>query len=638
MADQAPATILVVDDDDVKRYTITHVLRKAGFDVREASSGVEALRMTADRPDLVVLDVNIPDMSGFEVCRRIKTDPSTRSIPVLHLSAARVESEDRVMGLEGGADGYLAQSVEPEELIATVRSLLRVRQAEEAARLAARQWQATFDAINDGVALIDASGTVQRCNASLCRILDLAADTMVGRPFEEIVPGSAEGPVFDRVLGSRRREALDLARGGRWLRVTADPLHDDGGAVAGAVAIVSDVTEHRRMEEELRRRAADLVEENERKNEFLAMLAHELRNPLAPIRHALEMIRLDGGNPDTLELARAMAGRQVEHLARLVDDLLDVARIKRGKIRLRPQAVELSTLLAQAVETTQPLIEASGHSLKIAVPDQPVWLQGDPARLEQVFANLLNNAAKYTEPGGRISLSAAREGEQAVVRVLDTGIGLAPEMIGRVFDLFAQADRSLVRSRGGLGIGLTLVRSLVEMHGGRVSVRSEGPGRGSEFVVRLPILDRVETADDHDPPSSDDLAPTALRILLVEDHPDSAASLSRVLRLWGHAVRVAHDGPDALREVSEDRPEVVLLDIGLPGMDGYQVASRLRALPDSASTVLVALTGYGQDDDRKRSRQAGFDHHLVKPINPSELRTLLTRLTSEGRGSAGHPT
>ncbi|HMB04793.1 MAG TPA: response regulator [Isosphaeraceae bacterium] len=636
MAEQTPATILVVDDDETKRYTISRVLRRAGFGSLEAADGAEALHLAAANPDLIVLDVNLPDIDGFEVCRRIKADPATATIPVLHLSAARVEVEDRVQGLDSGADGYLAQTVEPPELIATVRALLRIRQAEEAARQAARQWQATFDAINDGVALIDHRGSLLRCNRSLEQILGRPGTALIGRPFPEVLalgPDCPEGPLVDRMLQAHGRQTLALSLGDRWFRLTADPLHDEGGGPTATVFILTDITESRRMAEELRRRVDELAEADRRKDEFLAMLAHELRNPLAPIRNALEVIRLDANDLDAVEQAREIAGRQVGHMARLLDDLLDVSRITRGKIQLRKRWLDLNEVARNAVESSRPAIEGAGLTLTVDLPPQPLWFEGDPTRLEQVLANLLNNAAKYSEPGGDIALSAGREAGHLVLRVRDTGIGLSPEMLPRVFDLFAQADRSLVRAQGGLGIGLTLVRSLVEMHGGAITAASPGLGQGSEFTIRLPASAVIEPPRRESPSPAEAAAARPLSILVVEDHRDAALSLARVLALWGHQVYVVHSGPDAVEAVFARPTDLVLLDIGLPGMDGYQVARKLREQAGS-SLMLIALTGYARDEDRRRSRRAGFDHHLVKPVALDELQGLLTRLEPLARPAA----
>jgi signal transduction histidine kinase/DNA-binding response OmpR family regulator len=366
----------------------------------------------------------------------------------------------------------------------------------------------------------------------------------------------------------------------------------------------------------------DVQRADVQKNEFLSMLAHELRNPLAPIRNAVYLLRQRQATDPQLEPIQDMVERQVQHLVRLVDDLLDVSRITRGKIRLQKEAVELSAVTARALELSRPFIEARGHELTVSLPEKPIFVEADPVRLAQVLGNLLNNAAKYTEEGGRIWLTAERDRDEAVLRVRDTGVGIPQEMLHAVFDLFTQVERSLDRSHGGLGIGLTLVRRLVELHGGRVQANSPGPNQGSDFEVRLPILEKASMPEPLAAEPLPEGAGLRHRILVVDDNRDAADSLALVLRLMGHEVHVCHDGAGALAATRELRPEVVLLDIGLPEMDGYEVARRLRTDPELNDTLLVAITGYGQEQDLRRSREVGFDHHLVKPVDPATLAAL----------------
>ncbi len=624
MTESTPDSIVVVDDDEGKRYSIVKILKRANFEVRETSRGIDALQMVAEqKPDLVILDVKLPDISGFEVCRRLKMDPATASIAVLHVSTTFVGIEDKVQGLEIGADGYLTDVLEPLELIATVNALLRARRAEEAAQITAKQWQMTFDSVNDGVLLLDRAGKVVQANQAVEQILQRAWADITNSTLDEIlaIGSSALESPFTRMLHSRNREGTELLRGNRWLKLTVDPIRAGVASVKGALCIISDNTERRRLEEELRQRAEELAAADRRKDEFLAMLAHELRNPLAPILNSLEEIHLRGAGEPAIEQAIQVAGRQVRHMSRLLEDLLDVSRITRGKVQLRKVPVAISTVVAHALETTRPTIEANRHHLTVTQPNDSIWIEGDITRLEQILANLLHNASKYSEPGGQIHLSVALEDKEVVLRVQDQGIGLSAEMLPRVFDLFSQADMSLDRAQGGIGIGLTLVRSLVEMHGGTVTAHSEGLGRGSLFVVRLP----VPTTATILPPELPKISPhqsTSKTLLLVDDHRDSALSLARVLRLWGHQVNVAHDGSTAVEEAVAQRYEIILLDIGLPGMDGFEVARHLSNDPRAGRPFLVALTGYGQDEDQRRSRAAGFDVHLVKPVNLDDLRRL----------------
>ncbi len=604
-------TVLNVDDNEANRYAITRMLKRAGFATIEAASGEEALRLVATRPDLVILDVKMPDLDGFEVCRRIKADPHTAAIPVLHMSASYILSEDKTRGLEEGADGYLIRPVEPPELIATVRALLRIRAAERWARRAALQWEATFDAIGDGVCLLDRDGLILRGNRAAGSILGVETAGLVGRNLHDLIdPSTAPG---DQLIG------------GRWFRVASNAIFDDGVEV-GSVRVFSEVTDRHRLEAELRAKAEALAEDDRRKDEFLAMLAHELRNPLGPILNAFEVIRIGNLEADEVAGIRQVAERQARHLARLVDDLLDVSRITTSKIQLRQEPVDLAEVIARVVAAVRPTVEAHRHRLVVEVESQPLPMLGDPTRLDQILTNLLNNAAKYTEPGGLITLRATRRGDHAEIRVLDSGIGIPAEMLPRIFDLFTQVDHALDRSQGGLGIGLTLVRRLVELHGGTVSVRSDGAGRGSEFTVELP-LNTGAVALASRPPSQ---APSSRKILVVDDQVDAASILARLLRARGHQARYAGDGVSALEAIEADRPDVILLDIGLPGMNGYEIARRIRAEEGTNPVLLIALTGYGQTEDIRLALAAGFDHHLVKPTDLEAIEALFEPRTEHG--------
>jgi signal transduction histidine kinase len=368
------------------------------------------------------------------------------------------------------------------------------------------------------------------------------------------------------------------------------------------------------------RRAEALREADRRKDEFLATLAHELRNPLAPIRNALEILKMPDANPAMREKARQMMERQLGQMVRLVDDLLDVSRITTGKLGIRKTVLEVQAAVRDALETARPWLESRQHVLEVQMPTQAISVEGDRTRLAQVFANLLNNAGKYTEPGGYITLSLAEEEGQAVVRVRDNGIGLAPESLAAIFDMFVQVDRSLERSHAGLGVGLTLSRQLVTLHGGVIEAKSGGAGKGSEFTVRLPLAG-AKLAQVAAPRAR---STQARRILLADDNVDFANSLAELLSARGHDVRVAHNGAEALAAAASFNPDFAFLDIGMPKVHGYDVARRLRELPTTSDCVLVAVTGWGQEDDRKRAREAGFDRHLVKPVDPAEIETILS--------------
>ncbi len=415
-------------------------------------------------------------------------------------------------------------------------------------------------------------------------------------------------------LAASLRAAMVGSEAEREVRRAALNLLED--AESARRAEQREMEERRRVEEELR-------DANRRKDEFLATLAHELRNPLAPIRNSLHLLRMAGADSGSVERIHEMMERQVNHLVRLVDDLMDVSRITRGVIDLRTERVEIAAVIRNAVESCKSVMDDNRHRLAISIPAEPLILQGDAVRLTQVLINLLNNAAKYTDANGQIRLAAMRLGDEVLISVRDNGRGIPGDMLPRVFDMFTQVDRAYERTQGGLGIGLTLVRKLVEMHGGSVEARSEGRGRGSEFVVRLPLaagsIDKVKPtqANGH----SAEVAPH--RILVVDDNRDAAETLTILLERMGHEVRRVYDGKSALESMRIWRPSVVFLDIGMPGMDGNEVARRARQQFPDEDTTLVALTGWGQDDDRRRSKEAGFDHHLVKPVELDDLKSLL---------------
>jgi PAS domain S-box-containing protein len=408
-----------------------------------------------------------------------------------------------------------------------------------------------------------------------------------------------------------------------WMAYKVVTLTNADGTPIGFATVSQDVTERRRMEDSLRSLAADLSGADRKKNEFLAMLAHELRNPIAPISNAVRALRLGATDSESVRSTAEMLERQVGQLARLVEDLLDVNRITHGKIELRKTRTALGPIVQQAVDAADALCRTMGHEFAVTLPEHDIHLDGDPARLTQVLGNLLHNACKFTDPGGRISLSVDQEGQEVVIRVRDTGIGIAAEHLPLLFEMFRQVDTSLERSHGGLGIGLALVRRLVELHGGSVHVSSEGPGRGSEFTVRLPVAAQADEAAPAAPASS---AQPARRILIVDDNADGAESLSMLLDFDGHETLIAHDGRAAIQAAERFRPEVVLLDIGLPVMNGYEVCRYIRRTSWGSHIAIVALTGWGQDEDRSRSREAGFDTHMVKPVDHVALTKFLASL------------
>jgi PAS domain S-box-containing protein len=624
--------VLNVNDDEANRYMVTRILEGAGFRVIEASDGHEALLLARRRPILIVLDVKLPDISVLEVCRRLKAADDTRAIPILQTSATFVSAERKVEGLESGADGYLAQPIEPSELVATVRSLLRTQRAEQEVQEAGEEWRRTFDSIADGVAIVARTGRTVRCNRAMAEICGRPMQDLIGRPAPTLIPhdGATTASVIATATAAHQRSVAELTVGDRLFRLVADPIFDPAGEVDRVVLILADITEHRQLEEDHRRRAEQLAELDRRKDEFLGMLAHELRNPLNAIAAANSLMDRVGAQDARNTGLRQTVRRQTRHLARLVDDLLEVSRVTRGKMRLQCEPIDLVGVLRAAVDNTRPLIDARNQHIDVMLPTERLQISADPLRLEQVFVNLLQNASKYSEPGSIITLECrtlrTERGPRAIVAVCDEGIGIPPAKLSAIFDLFVQVDQSLARSLGGLGLGLTIARSLVELHGGIIYAASAGEGRGSAFKVELPLQEVAALAESPAPePSFEPIAAPEhpLTVLVVEDNADAREMLHAWLEELGHHVYAAADGGEGLELAHSMRFDVALVDIGLPGLDGYQVAENLRASTTGRDALLVAITGYGRPEDSARAREAGFDAHLVKPIQPEHLARLI---------------
>jgi PAS domain S-box-containing protein len=456
-------------------------------------------------------------------------------------------------------------------------------------------------------------------------------DILTGQPEHELKTASADGRA-DSVRWQIRKDGSHF-----WCKSTLTPLLDEHKQLRSYARVMHDLTDTEAQGAQ-KKRADDFAEANRNTEEFMALLSHELRNPLSPILNALSILRqMKTGDP-IIEQAGNIINRQVVQLVRLVDDLLDISRITKGKLRLTKEKVEMRVVANHAAESVRPLMDARKHDFSVSLPTVPIWVEADPARLEQIVVNLLNNAAKYTDLGGLIRMTVQQEGSDAVIRVRDNGIGIAAEKLPRIFDLFNQVDGSLSRSYGGLGIGLALVRTLVEMQDGRVIAQSGGLRKGSEFTVKLPLVadETVSVAKTVlEPPKQ--IGPS-LRILVVEDNVDSADSMSLLLRLHGHHVEVARTGPTGLEMAMVSRPDVVLLDIGLPGMDGYQVAKHLREKPEFKNVVLCALTGYTPSEaDRDRQQKTGFDHYFVKPVNLATLLYLFSTVVPQPSGQDARP-
>jgi PAS domain S-box-containing protein len=511
-----------------------------------------------------------------------------------------------------------------------------IRQRLQEVADAEERMRSVVDHVVDGIISIDEHGTVLTYNPAAERIFGYERSDVVGQNVKMLMPEPYQGQHDDYIANYLRtgqakiigigREVVGRRKDGTIFPMELAISVFKLGEKRYFTGIVRDITERKQLEQQLQQRLNDLAEADRQKNDFLAMLAHELRNPLAPLRNALHLMKMPGANGDAVTQARDMMERQLHHLVRLVDDLLDVSRIIRDKIELRKEPVDLAIAVARAVETAQPVVETQGHQLTISLPNQPVWVEADLLRLAQVIANLLTNAAKYTDKAGHISIVVEREQEEGVIRVRDTGVGIPAELLPRIFELFVQADHTLARSQGGLGIGLTLVKRLVELHAGTVSVTSEGANKGTEFAVRLPLLSQ-EQAKEASGPIVRSHVTDALRkrVLVVDDNVDAAESIAMILRVSGYDVRCIHDGVSVLQAAKVYRPDIVVLDIGLPGMNGYDVAKQLRQQVEFRHTPLVAVTGYGQDEDRSRSHEAGFNLHMTKPIDPLALQAFVAQ-------------
>ncbi|MGV3571256.1 MAG: response regulator [Ramlibacter sp.] len=538
--------ILIVDDEPKNLTVLESVLDDPSYRLVRATSGDEALlALMADEFAVLVLDVRMPGMTGFELAALIKERKKTARIPIIFLTAYYNEDQHILEGYGTGAVDYLHKPVNP---------------------------------------------SVLRSKVSV---------------FAELHRKGREVVVANRMLlaevAERRRAEARLSE----LNASLDQR----------------VTERTA---ELQESRARLMEANRRKDEFLATLAHELRNPLAPVRNAVHFLKIKGPEAPEVVWASDVIDRQVQAMGRLIDDLMDVSRISNGRIELQPGPVTLEAVLADAIETLQPQIDGAGHKLTVLQPPGQLVLRADRARLAQVFMNLLSNAAKYTDPGGQIELRVVRDGGTALVSVRDSGIGIAPDRLEGVFEMFSQEESALSRSRGGLGIGLSLTRKLVHMHGGTVTASSDGPGKGSEFVVRLPLAEPSAAGDEAVPATPAVAQPVgSMRILVADDNQDAAETLAMLLQVMGHDVRCVHDGEAALAMLQEFDAELVLLDIGMPKLNGYETCRQIRTLGDGATRTVVAVTGWGQPKDLEMSSAAGFDRHIVKPIGLDAINELI---------------
>jgi PAS domain S-box-containing protein len=808
LAESLQVIILYIDDNETNRYIICRTLQNAGFRVIEAGTGKAGLQMVAEQqPDLVILDVNLPDMMGFEVCQRIKANPDTSSIPILHLSATFINSHDKAYGLNIGADAYLVQPVEPVELIATINALLRIRKAEELASTASREWRTTFDSMRDGVALLDNSGKFVRCNQAMAKLLGQVSDItgICHQEASQLILGN-ETNLFTCVRETRHRESLEIQSKDKWFAVTIDPVQDEGGSLTGAVFIVADITDRRKGEEmlrflslastllseslnfqstlknivevavpqiadwcmvdvlqedgslttlafkhrnldkveaisnlvqyyspntkkllklpwvirsqksyllseisestlhldienpeyfqllnslgiqsymvvpllsgkqvlgaislisgesgrcynkidliladELARRAASAIENaslyreaekaNRIKDEFLATLSHELRSPLNAMLGWVSLLK--GGKFDQQTTARAMETieRNAKLLAQLVEDLLDVSRIIRGQLRLNLSNLDLASLITASLDTVRPTAQAKEIELQTQL-NTLAMVMGDPDRLQQIFWNLISNAIKFTPQGGRVQVRIEREDSHVSLVVSDTGKGISPEFLPYVFERFRQADNSTSRSYAGLGLGLGIVRHLVELHGGIVYASSAGEGQGATFTVKLPATS-VQTQSNRLGKGNlaigdeNSFLLDGITVVVVDNETDAREYLQVMLEQYGAQVIAVTTAQEALEAVLQSRPDVLVSDIGMPEEDGYTLIRKLRTIPpeQGGQTPAVALTAYAREEDQKQAIAAGFQVHISKPVDTNKLINAVASLAIKSQST-----
>ncbi len=701
IVDSARANILIVDDRDDKLLVFRTVLEELNQNLVMMQSGEDALRWLLENDCAVILlDVNMPGMDGFETAQLIRMRPRSSHIPIIFVTGYADEMHT-ARGYSLGAVDYILSPVVPDILRSKVAVFVQLfnlteqtrKKADEhislareqAARAAAEAATHRARFLAEASKVLSSSLDVDSLIAGATRLLvpelaDISALTLVdGHGSSSVRVGCAPewnledvhnaiicDPVWvdaiDEVLATGEQKIIGklsfdagnpCLRDGQSLlarceriqcdveRVVLLPLvargktHGVLSLAFGAsgrsfgnaeIALATDIAGRVAMALDNCLLFKKIQDADRRKNEFLATLSHELRNPLAPMRTALHSMHLSGLWPAEGRALREMIERQIEHMSHLVDDLLDVARITQGKIQLRKEKVDLAAEIMRVLETCRPSIEEAGHQLCVSLPKEDVWVEGDRVRLQQILENLLINAGKYTKPGGRIDVSLSAEQGEAVIRIRDTGVGIAPDMLQEIWEMFAQADNSSDQARSGLGIGLSLARQLVHLHAGRIDAASEGPGKGSEFTVRLPLTTPAAAADavtESAGTEKTEVSSTARRILVVDDNADAADSLGVLLGIWGHEVEIAHDGVSALQVARKFDPELVFLDIGMPEMNGYEIARCLREEAGLVATKFVALSGYGTERDRLRSREAGFDLHLAKPVDPRSLSAVI---------------
>jgi PAS domain S-box-containing protein len=632
------ARVLIADDNaDIRQY-LSRLLSEE-YELKLAGDGRAALLLAGQwQPHLILTDVMMPQMDGFELLRAIRADPALRDIPLIMLSA-RAGEESRIEGMAAGADDYLVKPFSARELMARIEAHLKMasmrREAAERAKYRTAQFEILVNQAPVGIYLIDADFRIRQINP-IAQVIFGEIPNLIGRDFDEavhliwakdyadeIVERSHQTLTDGQSFAVRERAARRIDRNRteyyEW-RIDRILLPD---GLYGVVCYVRDISAQVLARQELEESREALRRDDRRKSEFLSTLAHELRNPLAPISNSLEILRRFENRDPMVARAQEMMQRQLSHMVRLIDDLLDISRITRDKLELRTTRVELISLVAQSIESCRPLIDQYRHQLHIVLPAESMYLNADPVRLAQIFQNLLDNACKYTPRGGVIWVTLKSDTDKAIISIRDTGIGIPQTALAEVFEMFTQIQHG--NAHLGLGIGLALVKRLVELHSGTVEARSAGRDQGAEFVVTLPLLPAEGLTGRRPSLASNavEAVRNSRRILVVDDNEDAAESLRQLLELEGNVVATAHDGPEALEVFQRFDPHIILLDIGLPKMSGYEVCQAIRRSNSRLRPLVIALTGWGQENDRQKSMEAGFDGHLVKPVDFDALAKLL---------------
>jgi hypothetical protein len=632
--DRSQHELLVVDDEPASRYATVRQLRSAGFRTREVATGTEALAAIDDSISAMVIDVHLPDIDGFELCHMLRSRPETTRMPVLHLTAAYVTDEDKVRGLDSGADAYLTRPVEPAVLVATVQALVRTRVAEEAMRTSEARFRAIYAHAPGGIALLDESGRFIDANPAMLALLSRDRDAVIGRSAAEFVP-----PDWTARVEAYSREVSDQPTTHEFPVLTPDgqTTHVEWSFSSHAdpsmrLAVATDMSQRVQLEDQRqqlleRERAARGAAEqvNRMKDEFIAVLSHELRTPLNVINGWTHVLKRRGGNPETMHALDAIE-RNVAAQARLISDLLDMSRLNTGKLQLTMASLDPHDLVQSAVHAMRTTLDENANELVLDLQPPYRPLHGDASRLQQVIWNLLGNAIKFSPRGGKIRVALREAPDALTLRISDEGQGIAPGFLSHVFEPFAQSDALSTRSSGGLGLGLSIVRQLVEAHGGTVTAESEGLGKGATFEIRLPL----DTGPDPAQGSGDEEEVTleGRHLLVVEDDPEANAMLQIILSDRGALVKSAYDCDGALEILETLRPDLLISDIGMPGKDGYEMMREIRRREAASGRHLpaIALTSFTRDQDERQALEAGFDAHSAKPIRPLKLVQLVREL------------